>query len=355
MSMIGNKRIGSDSPTFVVAEMAWSHDGSMQKGRAIVDAASAANADAINFHLTSLKDYMVPFYGDGPGRVSGGNDVLEVYKYLDDINLSFEAFAELAAHAKASGLAVSIMCNDEVSATFAAKNIDLDMIMIHPSAAGDERLLRQVASVGRPLVIYTGGLRLGEVENSVEWAVSEGNSDLILQHGFQSYPTALEDNHLRAISTLKRQFGFPVAFADHTDGEDPMAIVVPLMAIAMGADVVEKHITHDRAAKGEDYESAFGPPEFKLFVERVRQAELTLGLENWRPLSERQLHYRSVVRKRAVAAQAIPAGTVLTRDLVAFKRCDTGLFPEEIVGLFGHVTTASSLEINAPLVWELFK
>ncbi|MBF0562097.1 MAG: N-acetylneuraminate synthase family protein [Alphaproteobacteria bacterium] len=355
MINVGSKVIGGGKPTFVVAEMAWAHDGSVEKARIIVDAAANAGADAINFHLTSLPDYMVPFYGAGPGRLSGGNDTLEVYKYLEKINLSLEAFAELAAHAKARGIAVSVMANDETSADFAAGRLNADLVMLHPSAVGDERLLRRIAATGKPFVIYTGGLRLGEIERAVEWAAAEGNSNLILQHGFQSYPTALEDNHLRAIATLKAQFGFPVAFADHTDGDDPMAQVVPLLAVALGADVIEKHITYDRAVKGEDYESALGPQEFAVFVERLRKSELTLGQPSWRPLSERQLKYRSVVRKRAVAAVPIAAGTVLSRDLVAFKRCDAGLFPEEVAPLFGHVAAAGDLAENTPLVWELLR
>lgn len=351
MIQVGKAAIGGER-TFVVAEMAWSHDGSVEKAKTIIDGAAAAGSDAINFHLTSLPDYMVPFYGAGPGRLSGGNDALDVFKYLEKINLPLEAYVDLAKHAQAAGLAVSLMCNDEPSLAFAARNIQADMLMIHPSAVGDERLLRAMAAPGKPLVIYTGGLRLGEIENSVEWAGLEGNRNIILQHGFQSYPTALEDNHLRAIATLKRLFGLPVAFADHTDGDDPMAMLVPLLAIAMGANVVEKHITYDRAAKGEDFEAALGPKEFAVFVDQLRKAEMTFGNASWQPLSERQVKYRSVVRKRAVAAKPLAAGTTLSRDVVAFKRCDTGLFPEEISKLLGHATINKDIEENTPLVWD---
>ncbi|MDE2166806.1 MAG: N-acetylneuraminate synthase family protein [Alphaproteobacteria bacterium] len=347
--------IGCGNPTFVVAEMAWAHDGSIEKAMRIVDGAADAKADAINLHLTKLLDYMVPFYGAGPGRVSGSRTTTEIYKYLEGINLSFDAVAELAAHAKARGLKVSVMCNDEASAAFAGKSIHPDILMIHPSSVGDERLLRMIAAQGTPLVIYTGALKLGEIETAVQWATAEGNGALILQHGFQSYPTPLSENRLRAIETLKRQFGFPVAFADHTDGDDPMAMIVPLLAIAMGADAVEKHITYDRAAKGEDYESSLDPAQFAVFVDRLRKAESTFGSASWRPLSDRELKYREVVRKRAVAARPIRAGTLLTRDLVAFKRCDRGLYPEELTGLLGSVSVAQDLDANVPLERDLLK
>lgn len=353
MFQIGTRAIGQGAPAYVVAEMAWSHDGSLDKAKIIIDGAAAAGADAINFHLTHLPDYMVPFYGAGPGRVSGGNDILDVYRYLERINLDFDAMLEMFKHAKARGLAVSAMCNDPASREFAARKIAPDMLMIHPSSIHDEAFVRSMAAAGTPLVLYTGGLHLAEIERAIEWARAESNDKLVLQHGFQSYPTALEDNRLHYIATLKRLFGLPVAFADHTDGNDPMAMIVPLLALAMGADMVEKHITHDRAARGEDYESALGPAEFKTFVQRVRASELAFGSDAWRPLSERENKYRDVVRKRAVTAVAVPKGTKITHQMVAYKRCDIGLFPEELVGLLGHVEAARDLEVNTPIQWAV--
>lgn len=353
MFQIGTRAIGRGAPAYVVAEMAWSHDGSLDKAKIIIDGAAVAGADAINFHLTHLPDYMVSFYGTGPGRVSGGNDMPDVYRYLERINLNFEAVAQMAAHARASGLAVSVMCNDPASRKFAVADIRPDMLMIHPSSIHDEAFVRSMAVPGKPLVLYTGGLRLAEIERAIEWARAENNDRLVLQHGFQSYPTALEDNRLRYIATLKRLFGLPVAFADHTDGEDPMAMIVPLLALAMGADMVEKHITHDRAAKGEDHESAFGPAEFRTFVQRVRASELAFGSDSWRPLSERENKYRAVVRKRAVTAVAISKGAKITREMIAYKRCDTGLFPEEVAGLIGHVKAARNLEADTPIQWDI--
>jgi len=349
---IGNLTIGPRARTCVVAEMAWSHDGSPAKGRVIVDAAADAGADAVNLHLTSLPDYMVPSYGAGPGRLSAGNPTGDVYRYLERLNLTPDDVGELAAHAHERGLLVSVMCNDEPSLACAVARLAPDLLMVHPGSLGDERLLRGVAASGLPLVLYTGGLQLGEIDAAVRWARAEGNERIVLQHGFQSYPTALADNHLRSIATLKRLFGLPVAFADHTDGDDPMAMVVPLLAVALGADVIEKHLTHDRARRGEDYESALDPRQFTTFVERLRQAESALGEEHWRELSAHQLHYRQVIRKRAVAARALAAGEVLTRAVVAFKRADAGFYPEEIRPLLGKLRLTRDLPENAPLDWE---
>jgi sialic acid synthase SpsE len=354
MVSIGGKAIDGTGPTYVAAEMAWSHDGSVDKANIIIDGAAAAGADAINFHVTHLPSYMVPFYGAGPERISGGRDVHDVYRYLESINSSFEMVEAMTERAKAKGLAVSCMVNDPASCRFIERKLAVDFLMVHPSSIFDEAFVRQIAGLGKPFVLYTGGLTLGEIEKAVDWARSESNTSLILQHGFQSYPTPIEFNRLRFIPTLQRLFGLPVAFADHTDGDDPMALVVPLLAIAIGATMVEKHITHDRAAKGEDFEAALDPAGFATFVERIRRSEAAMGSSAWHGLSEREQRYRGVVRKRAVAGARLPAGAVLDRGSVVYKRADAGLYPEEIVPLLDKVRLAKDVEENAPLDWRHF-
>lgn len=349
---IGQRGIGDGHPTLVVAETAWAHDGSPDKARIMIDAAADAEADAINFHLTRIPDYMVTYYGSGEGRVSAGHATSKVFEYLQSISLQDEDMRTLVSHAKARGLLVSTMCNDWPSFRFAMSDLDPDMLMIHPSCVGERAFLKAMLATGKPMVIYVGGLTLAEIETAVALARETGNERVILQHGFQSYPTAIEDNNLRYINTLKALFGLPVAFGDHTDGDDPMAMIVPLLGVAQGADVIEKHITYDRAAKGEDFESALGPDGFKRFVAELRQAEAALGASTWRPLSAREIQYRSVVRKRAVANGPIAAGTPVTADNVVYKRCEEGFFPEDLEPLYGRAA-AVDLADETPITWTV--
>jgi len=351
---IRERSVGDGHPVLVVAEMAWAHDGSPENARVIIDAASNADADVINFHLTSIPDYMVTYYGASEGGVSAGKETSKVFEYLQSINLADADVKELVEYARSRGLLISTMCNDWPSLRFAKDQLDADMLMIHPSCVGEKAFLRAMLEVGKPLVIYIGGLKLVEIETAVELAREVGNDDVILQHGFQSYPTAVEDNHLRYIETLKRQFGFPVAFGDHTDGDDPLAMIVPIMGVACGANVIEKHITYDRDARGEDFESALGPAQFKLFVEQLRASESALGSPSWRPLSEREIKYRNIVRKRAVASRPIPAGTPVTEDSIVFKRCNEGLFPEEVESLLGRAAAKDIAEEEA-ITWDVLK
>lgn len=337
----------------VIAEVAWAHDGSVDLGKVIIDGAAESGAAAINFHVTDLGDYMTPFYGAGPGRVSGGQDIGNVYKYLEKINLTFSQISELVQHARSRKLAVSLMPNDFPSLRFCIEKARPDLITIHPSCIFDEAYVRAAAEPRTPLMLYTGGLKLGEIDSVVGWAASAGNESLILQYGFQTYPTPVEANRLRYIETLKRVFGRPVSFADHTDGDDPMAYIVPLLAIAAGADLIEKHMTHDRAKKGEDFEAALDPKGMKTFMQQVRQASLALGSGKARPLGPAELKYRGVVRKRAVLAKAARKGAPLTADLISFRRSDAGLYPEEVAALIGKVVIAADAAENAAIDWPL--
>lgn len=199
---IGNKMIGDGHPTFIIAEMAWSHDGSIENAKKIVDGAANAKADAICFHITSMEDCMVPQYGSGRGRVSAGKENRAIYNYLSEINLAQRDWEELFPYAKKRGLLVYAMCNDLPSVEFASK-LAPDAYVISPATLAEEKLIKAVAEKKKPIFIRIGGAFLGEVEKAITIIKKAGNEAIVLIHGFQNYPTKLEDMHLRFIQSLK--------------------------------------------------------------------------------------------------------------------------------------------------------
>lgn len=347
---VGQYLIGDGFPTFVVAEMAWSHDGSRDKAIQIVEAAARGGAQAVNLHVTSLENYMVPHYGCQECKVG---ETGKVYRFLKDISLGEADWIAVVHRARELGLLVSAMCNDFPSVKFAIDHLEPEMVMIHPSCVGEDTFVREVARTMLPLMLYVGGLTLEEVEHAARTAQGTGNDRIILQHGFQSYPTPIEDNDLAFIQTLKSLFGFPVSFGDHTDGGDPLALIVPIVAVAMGANVLEKHLTYNRAAKGTDFESALDPVDFRTFVDRLRQVETARGDGEWKALGDRQLKYRQTVRKRAVASRGIRQGEVLSECDVVFKRSDKGVYPDELGLILGR-PAKKDIERDMGLIAELF-
>lgn len=350
---VGDKKIGDSDPTFIIAEMAWSHDGSVEKAKKIIDSAADAGADAICFHLTSMDDYMVPHYRTGKGRVSAGKETLPIYEYLSRINLTPAAWAEVFPHARKNRLLIFAMCND-LSSVSLAFDLKTDAYVVSPASLAEESIVREVARKGKSVFLRVGGATMKEVGRAISWIKREGNEDIVLIYGFQSYPTKLEEMHLKFIPTLKQKFQVPIGFADHTDGGSELALVIPLVALAFGVNVIEKHLTHDRSLKGEDFESALDPPVFKKFVLDLREIEKAFGSHNIRPLSKAELEYREIARKRTVAARDIERGEKITRDKLAFKRSDEGIFPDEIGRVLGKVAF-KRIKKNDPITSEKVK
>jgi len=314
---IGRRKIGDQYPTFVIAEMAWAHDGSVENAKKIIDAAANARADAVCFHLTSMKNYMVPQYRTGKGRVSAGKEALPIYAYLSRINLTPAAWAELFPYARKNGLLICAMCNDLPSVGLAF-NLKADAYVVSPASLAEENLVRCVAKKGKPVFLRVGGATMEEVER---------------------------------IPTLKQKFQVPIGFADHTDGGSDLALVIPLVALAFGANVIEKHLTHDRSLRGEDFESALDPPVFKKFVVNLRKIEEAFGFPDVRSLSKAEREYREIARKRTVAARDIEKGEKITRDKLAFKRSDEGIFSDEIERVLGK-TVLKRINKNDPITPE---
>ncbi len=335
----------SEKNVTIVAEMAWAHDGSVDKAIRIMQAAKEAGADAIGIHITDLPTYMVPHYGSGEGRVSAGKEHMKVFKYLQDINLSSDDWVKFAVAARTAGIALCVMPNDHASLSFCESTIRPEFYVLTAAAFVELEFIVAVAKTGRPTIFRVGGATIGEIEAGLNLFRANGGGEPILLHGFQNYPTKLEDTNIRQMQTLREMFGVSVGLADHIDGGDPIAKAVPLLALAFGATCIEKHITWSRAEKGEDFEAALDPQDFKEFVAYVRAGEIALGERTWGPLSPAAERYRGVSRKRMVAARTIKAGTVLSRDDLTFKRADVGISPALLDSVIGR-TAKCDLEDN---------
>lgn len=345
-------------PSVVVAELAWSHDGDIEKAKRIIAGAADAKADVFNFHLTDMDDYMHPLYAGGDGVLSQSNDPAlrsDVFKYLEKINLTSGQIEQAVKFAREKGLKISTQCNDTASLNFAHEKLNPDIVVIHPSALCDTNFVAKAAVTQRTLILYCGGLSLGEIEAAIRVCHTADNRQIILKYGMQSYPTQISDNNLNRVKGLMQLFGYPMAFGDHTDAEDPMAFSIPLLALPLGVRVLVKHVTWDRTEKGEDFESALNPQEFRQFVSAVRSAETALGQSSWQGLTPQEEKYRLVVRKRAVANQDIPAGGTLQKEYVTYMRSDAGFYPEEDRVLAGNAVLRKPVKKGEPITWDHFK
>ena len=194
---------------------------------------------------------------------------------------------------------------------------------------------------------------MGAVESAIAVARTEGNENVMLLHGVQNFPTRASDSHLRFIGTLKQTFGLPVGFLDHVDGGSTMALMLPALAVAFGADLVEKHVTLDRSAKGFDYESALEKDRFAAMVELIREAESAFGAPSL-TLTAGAERYHQMMRRAVLSRVELKKGAPVQKEQLAFLRNETGLAPYEAARIVGR-KPRRDVPAWQPLTEDLFE
>lgn len=322
--------------TYIIAEIAWGHDGSKKQALELVKAAKKSGADGISIHITDLPTYMVPYYGSGEGKVSKGREHLEVYNYLQDINISNNDWIEICEVIKKEKLDLCIMPNDLASLKFSEEVLKPEFYVISAAGFVEKEFVKEVAKLNKKTLFRIGGAYLGEIEDALNIFYKEKNSNIILLHGFQNYPTKLEETNLALLASLKNIFGVEVGLADHIDGGSDLAKIIPILALSYGATYIEKHITLDRDEKSEDFESALDPKAFEEMVNYVRAAEIAIGESKLKGLSDATIRYRNISRKRIVASRKINEGEVIDKNSICFMRSDIGLTPDKTDVIIGR-------------------
>jgi N,N'-diacetyllegionaminate synthase len=318
---IGNRLIGDGEPVYIIAETACAHEGSVEIANNLIDAAAQSEADAVQLQMWSVPHYVVPYHPVTP--------------LLHELQIQPDEWRGLIADAKWTGLHVFATIGDRFSADLAYE-CEVDAFKLHSSDLSNPYLTQYLASMGKPITLGTGASTLDEIANGIRMIQKAGCRDIVLMHGYQNYPTTIEEAHLRYMRSLKQLFQLPIGYQDHTDGDSPLGFVLPLVTIGMGVNVLEKHITHDRSKKGADHEAALNPGEMIRFVEWVRQVELAMGSPSPHEFTEAELRYRHSAKKSIVAARDIAAGETLTEELFLYMRAEPGLPPTEAQRLIGR-------------------
>ncbi len=335
---LGLREVGESAPAFVLAEVASAHQGDPAQALALARAAREAGADGIKFQLFKADNLIAP------------NDAR--YPTFQQIELSDAEWERVLGEATSLGLPVLADIFDRPSLALAEKE-SVSAYKIHSTDMENPEFIRAVAATGKPVLVSTGGSELGKVEAAMAAVSSEGNDQMILLHGVQNFPTRVEDSHLRFIRTLKKTFGRPVGFLDHVDGGSPMAQFLPALALAFGADMVEKHITLDRGAKGFDYESSLEPRQFREMVAWISESEAALGEEEL-SIGESARRYHRLMRRAVVCREVLQEGEPLRAEQIALVRNEKGLAPVDVPRLLGR-KPRKKIPAWKPLTEELFE
>jgi len=324
--LIGQKVIGSGSNVFVVAEIGINHDGSVSQAERLIDAAADAGADAVKFQSFRVDHLLIP----SRDRYTQQADAAEsAYQMLQRCELSWKDQERLKMHADQRGIMFLSTPFDEESADF-LDSIGAPAFKIASADITHVPLLRHVASKGKPVLLSTGMSFLSEVADAVNHLRSAGAQEILLMHCVSAYPAAAPQMNLRALRTLEAYFELPVGLSDHSEG-----IVIPLISVAMGAVLIEKHFTLDKNAPGPDHKASMDPADLRILVQNLRDVEASLGDGRKRP-SDIEEEGRLFGRRSIVAAVDIRAQESIASRMLTCKRPGSGLEPrywDKLIGM----------------------
>ena len=326
---IAGRMVGLSRPCFIIAEIGVNHDGEMKKACQLVDVAVEAGADAVKFQTfvaSRLASSIAPKADYQMETTSREESQVEMLRRLE---LSPQDHRELIGYCRQKNILFMSTPFDEDSADL-LDELKVSVFKVPSGEITNLSFLDHVARKGKPMIVSTGMATLGEVESAVRAVEHAGNEQIVLLHCVSSYPACERDVNLRAMQTMADAFRVPVGYSDHTLG-----IEVALGAVALGACVIEKHVTLDRTLSGPDHRCSLDPEEFSVLVRGIRKVEKALGDGIKKPVPM-EMAVAAVARKSLVAAKTISAGTMLTGDMLALRRPGTGLPPSMRSQLVGR-------------------
>ncbi|HEX9618414.1 MAG TPA: N-acetylneuraminate synthase family protein [Anaerolineales bacterium] len=326
---IGDRLVGDGQPTYVIAEIGVNHNGILPLALELIDASIDAGADAVKFQKRSLDKLYARKYLDNAN--SGEKTLRYLLPILQRVELTERDYFQIVDYCHKKGIVFLCSAFDAESADF-LDELGTPAFKVASADLTNLPLLDHLVQKGKPLILSTGMSRMDEVEFTVKF-LKERRAEFALLHCNSTYPAAFEDINLRFMGQLRR-FGVPVGYSGHERG-----IAVSTVASAMGASIIERHITLDRTMDGPDHAASLEPHGFKKMVRDIRQMTLALGTGEEKFMSRGEILNREVLGKSLVAARKILPGETITPERVAVMGPALGLSPQHYLELVGRTAT----------------
>lgn len=317
--------------TIIIAEAGVNHNGSMSMAKQLIDAAKDCGVDYVKFQTTKSPESITSKFAQmaeyQKKNLHQDESQLEM---LRKILLKMEDFGDLSDYCKELGVNFMSTPFDLDSIDYLA-GLNMDYWKIPSGEITNLPYLRKIARLGTPVIMSTGMCTMEDIEAAMNVLIKNGLTieQISLLHCNTEYPTPFEDVNLSAMQTLKRHFGVRVGYSDHTKG-----IEVPIAAVAMGAEIIEKHFTLDRTLPGPDHVASLEPQELKAMVNAIRNIEKAIG-SGMKQVSPSEQKNIAIARKSIIAACDIHKGEFFTEDNLTVKRPGSGISPmqwDEVVG-----------------------
>jgi N,N'-diacetyllegionaminate synthase len=346
--MLVVRHVGFGSETmprvFVIAEAGVNHNGSLELAFKLVDAAKAAGADAVKFQTFRAERLATRSAHKAAYQERTTAAAESQFEMLQRLELDAEAHRRIIEHCRKRKIQFLSSPFDAESADLLEK-MDLPLYKVPSGEITNVLLLEHIAKKKRPIILSTGMSTLGEVEEAVRVLQGAGANQLTLLHCVTEYPAPYDQVNLRAMHTLKYAFGLPVGYSDHTPG-----IEVSIAAVALGAEVIEKHFTLDRSLAGPDHAASLEPGELERMVTAIRHVEVALG-DGIKTPAKCELANISVARKSVVASRPMREGHKLQRSDLDTKRPGNGIAPNLWPTLIGR-RLRTAIQKDQVISWD---
>lgn len=328
MFEIGAYKIGNGAPPFVIAEAGVNHNGDIALARDLVDAAAETGAHAVKFQTFAAAKIVT---SDAPKAAYQDKNVgakISQHDMLQALELSHEAHRELRDRAQKRGLVFLSSPFDEASVDLLIE-LGVPALKMPSGELTNLPLLARAAEAGLPLIVSTGMATMAEITAACATIREAGDPPVALLHCLSSYPADPAETNLYAMKTMADAFSVPVGYSDHT-----MGIEVSLAAAALGASIIEKHLTLDRMLPGPDHSASLEPGAFGAMVEGLNTIHSALGDGDKRPMPS-EISTKTAARKSLVTSRALAVGTVLADDMLDVRRPGNGYAPDARTSVLG--------------------
>jgi len=305
--------------TLIIAEAGVNHNGSIDLAKKLIDAAVEAGVDYVKFQTFKAKNLVQKTAKKAAYQAANTNNNDSQFKMLKKLELTYENHDILIAYCKQKNIKFLSTAFDFESLAFLKDK--LDFYKIPSGEMTNLPYLEKVAKLGLPIVMSTGMATMKEVKESLAVLIKNGikKDTVTVLHCNTEYPTPMEDVNLKAMLSIGKELDVKIGYSDHTLG-----IEIPIAAVAMGAQVIEKHFTLDRTMEGPDHLASLEPDELKAMVSAIRNIEQAIG-DGVKTPSKSEKKNIAVARKSIVAATDIKKGSLFTEENITVKRPGTGI------------------------------
>ena len=306
--------------TYIIAEAGVNHNGQLDLALKLCEAAKEAGVDCVKFQTWKTENICTASAAMAAYQKENiQTEAASQFEMLKRLELSYEHFEYIKQYCEKIGIDFLSTPDEEESLEFLMNRLHLPLIKIGSGEVTNIPYLRKMASYSKPIILSTGMSNIAQVATAYDTLMKAGAHSIALLHCTTNYPCPIDEVNLRAMLTLKDAFKCQVGYSDHT-----MGIEVPIAAVAMGAEIIEKHFTLDRTMDGPDHKASLEPAELKQMVQSIRNIEHALGDGIKRPNKSEEANAK-VVQKSILAKRPIKMGEILDETNLTVKRAGKGI------------------------------